>query len=596
MRIEGMTIDEYLMHLSDGKYSKIFLTIGFLLIIHNIYILYFHQPKGYVVDIYSVITPFFYGASIICYIISSFVLLSDQGIIKRFSILLLTLNHATILLIPFMLGYHSMGRADDMSHIGEYAYISNTGAISGWDIYPGSHVLGAVLSIIPELPANCAGFLMPFIFSFIFIVGLCLCCSFFLKEERLMNIAILSSFIFYLGPYNFLNVPHALYFAYMPLYIFILSKHIKRYESANAILILIPTLLIPFMHPFIIFFSTILIIFLISFWKLLAKFIPIDYRRATSLLLVLVTGFVSWFLYCEALLGNFGRSYRSYVEKITEPVLFETTEKLASINTDLLKMTKLLFVYYGRYFIPLIIICMALVLVYIRRDKISLFLKNRIYFFLILYILFMLAEVIVFLNPIISHQAERMTNLNFIVYAQVPLFTLSLLFIFEDSKLFSRKTILLIVLLTVIWSLSLFGTFDSPSIFRTNAALTYNEVRGMEWFYAVRNNENVIAPLIQIGRFHALFDNRESDKNIIVPDHFGYDSTNRSFTEINLEYAQQCYVILFTLSELLYQKVPGYEEVGRYGEGDFSRFRNDLSVDAKIYESENIEIYGIFPP
>ena len=39
MRIEGMTIDEYLMHLSDGKYSKIFLTIGFLLIIHNIYII-----------------------------------------------------------------------------------------------------------------------------------------------------------------------------------------------------------------------------------------------------------------------------------------------------------------------------------------------------------------------------------------------------------------------------------------------------------------------------------------------------------------------------------------------------------------------------
>jgi len=119
----------------------------------------------------------------------------------------LILNHAAILLIPFMLGYYSMGRADDMSYIGEYVHISKTGAINGWDIYPGSLILGAILSIIPGLAANGAAFVMPVIFSFIFICGLCLCCRFFLKEEKLANIAVLSSFIFYLGPYNFSQRP-----------------------------------------------------------------------------------------------------------------------------------------------------------------------------------------------------------------------------------------------------------------------------------------------------------------------------------------------------------------------------------------------------
>lgn len=577
----------------DVKYSKPLLTIGFLLIVHNLIILYFHQPKGYVVDIYSVLPPFFYCASILCYAISSIVLLSDQGVIRKFGILLLILNHAAILQIPFMLGYYSMGRADDMSYIGEYVHISKTGAINGWDIYPGSLILGAILSIISGLPANGAAFIMPVVFSFIFLGGLCLCCRFFLKEEYLVNIAILSSFIFYLGPYNFLNVPHALFFAYMPFFIFIQSQYIMRYDAARAVLILIPMLLIPFMHPFIVFFAVFFLMVLILFGQLLNRYIQVDYRRANYLLVILITGFFSWFIYCETLLGSLRRSYWAYLHKTTELILFETTEKLARINADFFKMTKLLFVYYGRYFIPLIIISIALVLVYLRRDKMSQFLKSRMYFFVTFYIIFLVAETIIFLNPIISHQPDRMTNLNFMVYAQVPLFVLSLSVIFIDSKLFNRQTLLLFIVLTGMWCLSLFGTFDSPNIFRPNVALTYNEVKGMKWFYEERCTENIIVPMSQVERFHNLFDDNKSDKYISIPDHFGYDSSLKSFADLTLKYNGESYIILLAIDELLYQKVPGYIEVGRYTAEDYSRFRNDSSVDAKIYDNLNIETFYV---
>jgi len=588
------------MNISDlflnGKYSKILLIFGFTLIIHNFLILYFHQPQGYVVDIYSVLPLSFYGASILCYLIGSFVLLSDQGIMRKFGILLLLLNHAIILLIPYMLGYYSMGRADDMSYIGEYVHISKTGAIDGWDIYPGSLILGAALSMISGLPANGAAFVMPVIFSFIFIGGLCLCCRFFLKDDMLVNIAILSSFILYLGPYNFLNVPHALFFAYMPLFIFILSRYIQKSDFANAVLILLPTILVPFMHPFIVLFVFALLLVLVLFGRVLNRFIQGDYWRATRPLVVLFTGFFSWFIYCDTILGSFRISYRSYLQRTTEPVLFETADKLARINVDLFKMTKLLFVYYSRYFIPLIVIGIALVLVYFKRDQISDFLKNRTHFFLIFYILFLVIEAVLFLNPMFSHQPDRLTNLNFMVYAQVPLFVLALAVVFAKSKLFSRQMILLLLILLVgTWSLSLFGTLDSPNIFRTNVALTYNEVEGMAWFYEARNSENVIVPLSQIGRFHTLFDDGGSDNYIPVGDHFGYDFSHRSFADINLEYNQQSYVILLTLDELLYQKVPGYVEVGRYTAGDYARFRNDQSVNAKIYDNLNIEIFDVEP-
>lgn len=578
---------------SNGKYSKPLLTIGFLLIVHNFLTLYFHQPQGYVVDIYSVLPFSFYGASILCYLISSVVLLSDQGIIRKAGILLLVLNHLTILSIPCMLGYYSMGRADDMSYIGEYVHISKTGAIDGWDIYPGSLILGATLSIVSGLPANGAAFVMPVVFSFIFIGGLCLCCRLFLEEEKLVSIAVLSSFILYLGPYNFLNVPHALFFAYIPLFIFILSWYIKRPRFTTAALVIIPTVLVPFMHPFIVLFVVALLLVLILLGRVLSRFIQGDYWRATRPLVVLFTGFFSWFIYCDTLLGSFKISYRSYLQRTTEPVLLETAGKLARINVDLFKMTKLLFVYYGRYFIPLVIISVALILVYLKRDKISQFLKSRTHFFLIFYIMFLVAEAVLFLNPMFSHQPDRLTNLNFMVYAQVPLFVLALSVVFAKSKFFNQQTIILLLLLTGTWGLGLFGTFDSPHIFRTNAALTYNEVEGMEWFYGVRDGENVIVPLSQIGRFHALFDDGGSDNRISIPDHFGYDSSHRLFADINLEYDQQSYVILLTLDELLYQEVPGYVEVGRYTAGDYARFRNDQSVNAKIYDNLNVEIFDV---
>jgi hypothetical protein len=78
----------------------------------------------------------------------------------------------------------------------------------------------------------------------------------------------------------------------------------------------------------------------------------------------------------------------------------------------------------------LVIISVALILVYLKRDKISQFLKSRTHFFLIFYIMFLVAEAVLFLNPMFSHQPDRLTNLNFMVYAQVPLFVLALSVVF----------------------------------------------------------------------------------------------------------------------------------------------------------------------
>src|SRR5690606_7752072 len=108
---------------------KLFLTVGFVLVALNILALFYHQPAGYVVDIYSQLPPFFFWTALLCYLIAAFAVFLGHANGRMLGALLLALNHAVILLIPYMLGYYSMGRADDMSYIGEYEHISNTGSI-----------------------------------------------------------------------------------------------------------------------------------------------------------------------------------------------------------------------------------------------------------------------------------------------------------------------------------------------------------------------------------------------------------------------------------------------------------------------------------
>jgi hypothetical protein len=569
---------------------KIILITGYFLTSYNYLILFFHQPQGYVVDIYSALPLNFFLSLIICYTIGSVALFIREGNTRKLGIVLLVFNHFAVLIIPYMLGYYSMGRTDDMSYIGEYLHISTSGNLAGWDIYPASHIIGAALSIGTGIAPHLVSFILPVIFSFLFVGGLIFISRLFLEDTVLVNIAIASSFILYLGPYNFLNVPHALFFAIMPLYLFILSRFIINQNFSNILLIYPFTFLVPFMHPFIVLFVVSIFLALLIFSSIQKKFMNVNYRQTSYLLLSLIFGFTSWVLYGSNLLDDFRISYLTYLQKITEPVFFETTDKLARINIDLYKIIRLVTLYYGRYVIPFLIIIVALILIYLKRDRISQVLKNRLAFGIYLYIIFFFIELMLFFNPIISHQPDRLTNLNFVVYAQVPLFVLSLYVIFMKPHSSIFKMVLLLLILSSMWGLSLFSTFDSPNIFRTNVAISNNEVQGMQWFYESRTTENVFVPLSQINRFHHLLADGGVDMAWDVPDHFGYGNNNRSFAEINLYPGERNYFILLTLDEFLYQKVPGFMEVGRYNAGDFHRFRNDNSIN-KIFDDMNIEIY-----
>lgn len=584
-------------YLAKGASSSGLLTLGYLLITYILLELALYQPQGYVIDIYSELPLTFFLALIICYGCGTLFTIAGDGINRSLGILLLVFTHTSILLIPYLLGYYSMGRADDMWYIGEYLQISTSGTLATWDIYPASHIIGAILSMVTGLAPNTVSFIVPFVFSFLLIGGLVLCCRFFLKDQILVNIAIPASFILYLGPYNFLNVPHGLFFAVMPLFLFLIGRYVGHKDIKNIIIIIPFSLLIPFVHPYIVLFVVFTLGLFVTSNHFLKGFIDNDYSRVIKPLLLVTIGFLSWFLYSTRLTGDLGQSYSAYLNHASATVFVETTEKLTRINVDFYKFSKLLMVYYSRYTIPLLVILTVVVLLYIRKRTIDKEMSRRFYFFSFLYIALVGLEAVMFLNPLITHQPDRLTNLNFIVYAQVPLFVLSLYILFNNPKQSNRNTLFILLILCSTWSLGLFGALDSPNIFRMNIAMTHNEVEGMRWFYEERASEYVFVPLSQVDRFHMFLGDTGKDNLYYLPDHFGYNSQPMSIVDTivdsNKAMASGGNVVLLTIDELLYQQVPGYVEVGRYVAADFVRFRSDESLVGKTYDTTDLEIYHI---
>ena len=569
------------------------LSIGFLLVTWDIITLILHHPVGYVIDIYSALPGSFFLTLIVCFLIGSVALLAGTNRNRKLSILLLIFIQLTILIIPYMLGYYSMGRSDDMTYIGEYVHIANTGQIAGWDIYPSSLIIGAILTFIPGLAVNQAAFIVPIVFSLLFTVGLVLCCKIITTNRFYVDIAILSSFVLYLGSFNFANTPNALFFAFVPLFIYVMFRYVKAQNLPNAIILLVLTILIPFTHPFIFYFVFAFVTLLVLLNPIMKKLSDFDYRTLGHPLLIMLCVFLAWFISSEVLLDQFRSSYLAYITRASQSVLNETTGKLSIFDFNIIELSKLLLVYYGRYIIPSIFIVLSFLYVILKKERLSEEMKKKLKFLIVLYLICLVLEGIIVVNPLITHTADRISNLNFIVYAQVPLFAFSMLVLFPRSGN-GRKAIaglaIVILVLTTTWGLSLYGTFNSPNTFEPNSALAYNEVDSMKWFYESRADTNISTTSSQLTRFHDLFDDGLIDNEISIPDHFGYNQTQVSFSEATLKEGQQTYVVIPTIDRLLYQDVPVYSTVARYTQNDFNRFTIDPSVD-KVYDGLNIEIY-----
>jgi hypothetical protein len=572
----------------DNRLLKVISILAVLLIFYNLFILITYNPIGYILNIYTQLPYLFWFGSSIIYFIGCFLIFSKKIFYKTIGIIVSLLNFIIILLVPYLLGYYSYGWDDELSHIGEINNIIKTGNIDPLNLYPATHIVYSSVAIVGNFKPNNISLILPSFFTLIFVFGMYIFVRKFFKNYTIINtITIPISLIFYFGHFDFSNVPNYTYFALIPIILYIIFEYNDKKNACMGLLISIFTIIAPFEHPFIcafiIYIMTSLIIF--NFF----------YKKSNShlyiIILILILTFLIWGVYNVGYVLNIHNIVGALFNADISSVATKSSTSLGKLNLNVLSLFKLVIIYYGRYVLPFAFIIVSLFLII--KNKVNVEEKGKIKFFIMLTLSFGIFEAILMFNPIISHSIDRISNLNYIVFAMIPLFAISLKYLFMGTNSKSNKILLLSISLTVIYLLSLYGTFYSPYIDKPNIQVTYNEVTGMSWLFNHNNNSLPILDIMgDMGtRYSQLLYGWSSTQenqgksllwgNAEIEDHFGYlDSPNYS--------NKNEYLIITTQEELLYETV--YANIARFNPQDFERFRNDSNID-KLYDSRNIQIY-----
>lgn len=582
------------------NYSDVFEKITYFLllgiVLYNLGLLNSYYSSGYKISMFDQIPNQFWYLIIITYAIGSFQLLrKPNSKFKYVGITLLLINYVLFLFLPNRLGYFNIGDMDDLSYLGEIYSIISTAHTNVDNIYPASHVLYSITSLISGIEAYKLSTLVPVFFSLTFVSGIIVFSRNTLGNKTANDNSLLLillfpvAMIYYLRYMHFSIAPNGSFFMLVPIYLLVIYKYIFTNENriSFAILTIILILVLPFSHPFIILFiSYIALILSISKNRLLN-----NKKNPFSLILLLVVATTLWMIsnsfYIHALKGY---SHISQAVAMSGLETFRKAYDVVSLKSILLTS----FFLYGRYAIPLAIILIAAIKMYTSKDNKSqhqCFMKDCFTKHAMLYVLFALLDIILIFNPFLTHTVKRLTTLNFVIFAQIPLFALSMNYLFLDRKTKNSGILVICIILSAIFALSIFGSLSSPLIYEPNTGITVNEVEGMHWWLNSKNETiNITSPLSpQIdSRYRDLLQGwKVTDLHIInLPSHFGY-SKNGKLAFNNL------YIAIMGYDELLYSSALVFEknkERAAYIPEDFSRFRNDTHVQ-KVYDSLDIEIY-----
>ncbi len=559
--------------------------VSFILISINFLLLSNSTPEGYKINIYSQLPSYFWVNLTIIYFIGCILVLQRKDFFKKIGISSLLINYLSIFLVPISLGYFIYGTSDELTHLGEIKNIVLTGHVDRFNVYPLTHIIYSMVSLIVNLEPNLVSSILPSIFSIVFILGIIAFSKLYLGfEQNLIPIVFLSSLIYYFGHFHFSNVPNFSYFSLVPVILYSMGKYLHHRDFSISTVVTIFIVTICFAHPFVWLF----IGYLLALIILSKKYLP-QISNVYTIFLLLASTFVLWFIK-SFYLQEFSKIYNSFVNSQIDSVAIKGFSLLSKIDFSPTELLRFMFLYGGRYIIPIFLICLY-AMFFFRSNKYPKDTLRSISQLFMIAVAFGFYQIVLLINPMISHGPDRIMNLNYFLFAMVPLFAVSLYYIFNiNGKWKSILTPSLI--LSLIFSLSVYGAFYSPYIYQPNIGTTYNEVDGMNWLFNHKGSMPIHDLFGESGhRYSSLFygwsitkEKLGSDvlvtKAGVLQDHFGYDN-NEYFNMPN------SYIVLTSESTLAYTTI--YEKFSKYTISDFYKLENDPKVN-KVYDSLNIKI------
>jgi hypothetical protein len=551
-------------------------SITLLLLVYSLFILRGIQPQGYTINIYEQLPFSLYLTLLFCYLSACVLLLAYR---KMSAVLVLFLVHITIMIIPYMLGYLSVGRGDELSYIG----FAGENGISGLSsLSTTGPLFVSALALVSGMRVATLSYFLPVFFSIMFITGMFLFYRVFMSREKLVSVSFLSSLIPYFGHFQLSTSPYYLCFCLVPLYLFVMRNALsgKNREMVICFLFMIP--LIPLGDPFVFAYIACFFVFLILSLKsmksgIFQKIMSFGFLSQDSLHISGRKVPIFIFLSFTSVIFLFYEKYVPHSFEISFQTLSWSTNTLMTTGLFRLPETESGFfefihffnLHYGKYYIPLIFILINSIIVWQNRKRFCHHFVRRYPRFLAMYIFTFLIELAFLFNPFIPYPVDRFENLSFVILAQIPLLGYSLYVIFL-RKGYTLGLGSAVMILCLLWTLGFFTCFSSPYSGGISEGTSINEADGIHWLSEVKDT------------YPHIVSSGEGDE-FVVPEGLN-DNYNLSsnYPEIN----EPFYSVVTTYSKSLSQREHKHSEEPAFYENS----SRDYKVQ-KIYDSLNIEIY-----
>lgn len=179
--------------LDDEQLVEVALIAGYLAFIVGIIAAYTSPADGYELSIYTGTPLAFWVALVLVGLVSVTVSLYDDRYLPA-GLLLGGLGAASVAGLPLIRGYHFLGRADSLVHLGLTRSID-----IGNDpldlLYPGSHLVATSVSKVAAIDVPRAMMLVLWVYTLVFFVGVALCVWTLIPDRRALAVGAFSAFL-----------------------------------------------------------------------------------------------------------------------------------------------------------------------------------------------------------------------------------------------------------------------------------------------------------------------------------------------------------------------------------------------------------------
>lgn len=518
------------------------------------------------------------------------------------------LNSIIVLSQPIIRGYSFFGRGDPLTHLGYVKDIQSFGCIPGYNPYPISHLICAIIADVTDTNPKIGVMLISQYFSLLYVLFIFIFARTLIKDRLYVIIVTLISTIYFFGGGHAQLHPQFLSTMVLPLiyYCYIRLKFARTPKFEVPFLLLL--LVMPFFHPFT---SLFLIASLVVFETVSLIINRLQKNVSSTLfyqstmafpILVLMVSFIFWALQCVFFSSSL-KHILSFIfdESVsitgdappltTVPNIFDKLH-LSTVDVFLLGIRM-----YGHATIAILLSFLAILVLIVghyRGKKPS---PNAL---ILVSSAFVLGCLIQMFHALGAIGLTITRSLSF-VFVLLPIFAgyvLYRLHTIRSIKLGRTYQLVTISTITLMLILGIFQVFPSPTIYLPNDQVTTMEFSGMSFLFS-KNTELQYIGLSSVQRFgdailgHIATMNRGEispyliNKVEVIPDHFNFSDQNSTSFEEN--YNSKKLLHLSSFSERLYTD-GAWKSVGRFNFDDFIRLESDKSV-SKLYSNGDFKAY-----